>query len=397
MNLLFVSYNAPPVPSARSTRLASIARWLVRRGHRVQVFTVDLGGDDDLMLDKLAGIEVLRVPPGPLQGARGVWTTSGATRRESGSSTLRARAKDAFKAMLVPDPGIEWAVHLVRRLPLDRPDAVVSFVPPFSGAVVGYALARRLGARHVIDYGDPWTLKVNQKLPPWRVGLDERLERYLVRRAAGLVFNAPPTLDAMRARFPEQPRAACVLSGFDPDEYAADPGPPSTELRHLGSLYDIRLPLAPLEEALADHPVFRGVAQYGRRHYVDLPPVFEERPQVPYREALRLMQTAGALLLLGNRGSLQIPSKLYNYLGSGRPVLAMVESMEDPVARLDLGPQVVPATCETRTLRAALDQVAERMDRPFDPPAAYRWEELTAAYERLLEAWVSGSPAARAG
>lgn len=392
MRILFVSYNAPPTRSARSTRLASLGRWLMRRGHTLQIFTVDRGGDDAFMLGRLEGAEFVRVPAGPLERGSWGWRASGATRQAGRSA--RARVKDALQHLVVPERQIEWAVHLLRNQPLAAADVVVSFVPPFSGAVVGHVLARRMGAAHVIDYGDPWSLKINQRLPRWRVAVDRRLERHLVSRAAGVVFNAPPTLEAMRASFPEQPRMACLLSGYDPDEYDPTPAPPGKELRHLGNLYDIRLPLDPLARAVEGHPAFERIAQYGQRHYVGLPDAFEERAPVPYQEALRLMQSAGALLLVGNRGALQIPSKLYGYLGAGRPILAVVESGDDPVARMGLGDQVVVTPCEESAIRQALDRLAERMDRSFEPPAQLRWEEIAAAYEARLEEWVTGRPSA---
>jgi hypothetical protein len=99
------------------------------------------------------------------------------------------------------------------------------------------------------------------------------------------------------------------------------------------------------------------------------------------------MQTAGALLLIGNRGGLQIPSKVYNYLGSGRPILAVVESLDDPVAQLDMGQQGVVVRNEKSALFEGLDRVGELISTSFEPTEAYTWNRISREYERLLSTW----------
>jgi len=59
------------------------------------------------------------------------------------------------------------------------------------------------------------------------------------------------------------------------------------------------------------------------------------RGQVPYREVLREMCEADALLLMDSPGrKIGVPAKLYEYLGAGRPVLATGEGDGDLAAVL---------------------------------------------------------------
>jgi hypothetical protein len=386
MDLLFVSYKAPPHQAARSTRLASIGRQLMQRGHRLQVYSVDTGGDDHLMLHKLEAADIVRAPAGPLERGRQLLAATGAARRAGSSRAFWIRAKDAVKNVLLPDQQVEWAVHLLGSVPVRPPDAVVSFIPPFTGALVGHVLARRHRVPHVLDYGDPWSFRLGH-VPAWKRRAEQRLERHLLGQAAGAVVNASPMAGGLEQRFGDRVRIACLTSGFDSDEYDPDPPPPSHELRHLGVLTDMRLPLEPLARALSGHPLFDRAVLYGKRSYVHLPEEFEERAPVPHRDAVHLMQTAGALLLIGNRGGLQIPSKVYNYLGSGRPILAVVESLDDPVAQLDMGQQGVVVRNEKSALFEGLDRVGELISTSFEPTEAYTWNRISREYERLLSTW----------
>jgi hypothetical protein len=52
--------------------------------------------------------------------------------------------------------------------------------------------------------------------------------------------------------------------------------------------------------------------------------------QVPYLEAIRAMVHADLLLLLDTPGRLAgVPAKLYEYIGAGRPILALAEPESD--------------------------------------------------------------------
>ena len=55
---------------------------------------------------------------------------------------------------------------------------------------------------------------------------------------------------------------------------------------------------------------------------------------VPTTEGRRLQNEADVLVNLGNRMANQMPSKVYEYLGSGKPILHLAANREDPVLPL---------------------------------------------------------------
>jgi hypothetical protein len=383
MHVLLVSYSAPPHTTPRSSRVASAARHLMRLGHTVAILSADLGGDDQGLIDKVAGTHRVVTSAGPLATMRA--RRPAAAGSGGGRPTLRTRARRFAQQLVIPEWEIEWALSTsVRRLGLERPDIIVAFSPRFSGVVLASTLARRWDVPFVIDYGDPWSWRRDPDRPDWRKPIDHALERRILASSAGVIVNTDAQRTGMIERFGIE-RITCLPNGFDPEDYGPRPAVVPGELRHLGHLYNIRLPLDALSRALERTHAFDRVVSYGRRDRADLPPGFEERAFVPFHESLRLMQEAGALLVVGNLGGIQIPSKVYTYLGSGRPILALVEGKDDVIARLDVGEQLTACLNDDESVTEALLALKERVPRTFEPPAKWSWATIGRDYTTFLE------------
>ncbi len=151
-----------------------------------------------------------------------------------------------------------------------------------------------------------------------------------------------PTLARRLERLHQKP-VEVIFNGFDPNDYPADPPPnPGFDLTYVGSLLWPRQDPTPLLQAIAllqdrsdldlDALGFRahflgstpaGVPKVARQHGVDHHLRFA--PTVSHFESLARQAASGALLLLSwNDPSTDVVlAKLFEYLGAGRPVLAV--------------------------------------------------------------------------
>jgi len=406
MNVLLVSYHAPPQPSPRSIRVAQVGRALIGAGDQVELLTVDAGGEEERLKRRLEGARVLRVPAGPLErrsqarsgvvDSKAVDAPGGGGESASGGRPRAPRAPlrslggfRAFaEALLLPDRRVEWIPRaLAASEELGRPDVVISFSPLFSGVVVGDRLARRFEVPHVIDYGDPWSHRPDYPHPGWRRVMDQALETRVAGRAAGIIVSTEPQVRAMRAAFPRLPEVVCVTNGYDPEDQAGPASMPGSSLRYLGSVYGPRLSLDAVGAALRRHSTWSGLEFYGVLAEEARPlqsDWLREHGRVDFAGSLRLMREAGALLVLGNRGGLQLPSKIFHYMASGRPILAVVEGPRDPILTLGLGDQLVWAPPDPDLILRALDVLVDRVGRRFTPPERWSWSRIGSRYREWL-------------
>ena len=174
----------------------------------------------------------------------------------------------------------------------------------------------------------------------WHRRLNTRLEREVLTAADRLVCVSRPWLDALRGLVPDEPekKFQTLPNGFD-GEHFEDPPPPLPDrfrVVYTGMFYGHRSPevfLEGLRRTLRDDRIpvdDLEVLFVGHTAHADglssLPgSVVRIVEQRPYREAVRFLYDAAVLLLVipaaGGEGN--HTGKLFPYLASGRPILAL--------------------------------------------------------------------------
>jgi hypothetical protein len=161
-----------------------------------------------------------------------------------------------------------------------------------------------------------------------------------------VLANAPNAARRFQAAYPKRAgKVVALTNGFDPTPQIA-PSPPfagTLRMLHAGEIYAGRDPL-PLLDAMLE--LKKGglsvqLEVIGNVHLRggDLPTEavqrgltadVQMRGQLPYQETLQEMARSDLLVLLDSPGrTIGVPAKLYEYLGAGRPILALAESDSD--------------------------------------------------------------------
>jgi glycosyltransferase involved in cell wall biosynthesis len=178
--------------------------------------------------------------------------------------------------------------------------------------------------------------------------LNKRLEAACIRRASRVVSVTPSMSEELRRRFCDQldSKFLTLTNGFDPGDFDPDLMPDDARftMRYIGSLYGIRSPtpfLHGLLAALRQCPmlgedlrveIIGNMDRWNRQIYEALTSrhglrsVVSVSPFVPHRQAVALMQQAQVQLLMMARGEGMegvYTSKLFEYLGARRPILAV--------------------------------------------------------------------------
>ncbi len=220
---------------------------------------------------------------------------------------------------------------------------VMSTHPPVVTHLVALALKLRFGRPWVADFRDP--LWGNPTRTAWRAGLlDPLIERLVMAAADAIIANTDSSADLLRARYPAQAgKVHLIWNGFDPDDAIVPmPHPSAYTLSHVGSLYGDRCPVALIQAIqrltaqgrLPEAWQFRQTGAIEARRLHDSPLLQLARSgeayvcphHVPEAAARLEMLSARVLVLLDmndmNPG-LQVPAKLFDYVRTGRPIMAL--------------------------------------------------------------------------
>jgi glycosyltransferase involved in cell wall biosynthesis len=360
LRLLLVAYAFPPLVNAQAIRWLMLVRELAARGADIDVLTVRTPDYFTDLLDEVPStVAVHRTWAGPIEGISRVAKAS--VRSEDQWIEVRRRggphqiARAVYRSMrrvadgaLIPDLCSEWLPFAVARgLTLVRErqyDALISSSEPGVGHLAGWMLKRSSGLPWLADFGDPW---VGQSAPVWRRRADLAVERGLLRAMDGITVTVPQLARVFEERHPWLRPVRVVRQGFDRDlltratpdrRWAAGP----LNVVYTGTLYaglrdpapvfealrlardrglDVVLTVAGrLPESMIAHASRLGLA--GALDFVGI---------LPYKDALALQKGADVLLYLDNTGApLQVPGKLYEYLGARRPILVVRNAHESP-------------------------------------------------------------------
>jgi glycosyltransferase involved in cell wall biosynthesis len=359
MRILLLAYNYPPLASPQAIRWYYLSRELARQGASVHVLAPDLQGTPGMSLPVPDGVVVHRCDAAGLAG----WTArkrraatpgaSGAGAPDRQAPSVRLNWKGRMYRLLdrlislyrYPDSRGQW-LRPARRA-LDRlldelaPDVLISSHEPPAPLQLGLAVADRVPV-WLADLGDPVLAPYTPRR--WRRRA-LRLERETCLRAAAVSVTTEATRQLLIRRHGVDPSRVQVLTqGFDdtlpigaPVGCARAEGP--LHLLYAGRFYPFRSPAALLEAVCATpgvrltvvapevDPAYLAMAARSGGRIVFL-------GEQPHEAVLRMQLECDVLVNIGNALEAQIPGKLYEYLGSGKPILHLASTGDDPVVPL---------------------------------------------------------------
>lgn len=316
---------------------------------------------------------------------------------------IRAFARDArehlsirhkYPSLLsVPDRWSSWwlgavpaGLSLIRRY---RPQVIWATQPNPTAFWIAHSLHRLTGIPWIADFRDPigsGDNRVAGRVCRW-------IERKTVQGCARVVFTAPGAAAAHAARYPDIPadRWVVIPNGYDESDFdgigqgiqRAEGRP--LQLIHSGALYpegrDPRALFAAIRRLKNKNGLSGGDVNLifraaGRDDYyrslireAGIGDIVQLKPAVSYKSALaELCEADGLLVLQGAMHNGQIPTKIYEYMRSRRPILALTDPVGDTAQALR---------------DAGLDAIA-----PID-----RADDIASALNRFIEAIRSGAAA----
>lgn len=369
--VLFVSYYYPPIAGIGSLRTLKFAKYLPEHGWSPVILTPNEGSHVffcDAHEGELPDVEVVRTGyfdvPRQLKSFFGLKPTVPVSQQAKvfdGKPPLPGIADKglnlAKSALLYPDARIGWYRSAVREglkaIERYRPDVIYSSSPPATAHLVARKLKKETGIPWVAELRDLWSSNhQNGHWPKWREVLESRTEYKTLSRADGIVSVSDTFINYLSSRLAVSNGNGIVIpNGFDPTDYPESPDCAEGRfiISHMGDLYDMTRDPSPIFRSIVrlinrghidinDLEIrFYGLPVYSRSHNgiislareCGLESVTKVMGSVSYYDSLVQQQHSSILLVievLTERGKGVIPGKMFEHLGAGRPMLALVPS-----------------------------------------------------------------------
>ena len=287
-----------------------------------------------------------------------------------------------WRSKIINDVGIRWLPFLIPALikviHKERPQVVYFTGGPFFPLIAGPIIKLLFRLPFVVDLRDPWRLArrvtpakgIKGRLGRWLTNL---FEPFVIRHALRVICVSKPMCDEYREAYKNLPscRFVIITNGFDPEDFVTvdpvnfpnptivyagkfrisegfrDPTPFFEALKLVRERgYEYRfLHVGRFEQEIADL-----ASQVGIRDLVEFV------GPCSYRETLRYVKGANLVLLIGTGQRTEQTTKIFDYIGCGKPVLALASkhgelariANEIPLIRLvsDRSPEAIASALE---------------------------------------------------
>ncbi|WP_176507364.1 MULTISPECIES: glycosyltransferase [Pseudomonas] len=359
MNIVFLVHYFPPVNSSGAKRVEAISKYLAADGHDITVITTSKSAADGRFTEVYPkGVRVIELDAfGRLQKSQ---ESSGVfepmyTERPS----LKRRIKDVVLNLFgqVPDPRLPFAISFASpwvnvdvKNALSKADVVIGSAPPWPMLLAAVICKKRFKVPCILDYRDHFSECHEMPGGAFAKWLELKIDRWLVGNANQLVTISEPMSSYYRTM---SPNVATIMNGYDHEvlDAARLQAGASTAgvvvLRYMGIVSPGRVPhniMQALVKLKQVSPEMFGrfrIEYYGgadlikdavSRQYPAIASAFSYYSAVPYLDSLRLIVEAD-YLLFAETSSTQtlsaqgiLTTKLFEYLGAGRPVLGDIST-----------------------------------------------------------------------
>jgi glycosyltransferase involved in cell wall biosynthesis len=358
-NVLVIAYYFPPMGLSGVQRTLKFVKYLPEYGWRPIVVTAGATpyyAVDETLLDEIEPlveqglIEIVRTDSGGAPAERFA-RKNGSTLKLPRASYQRFRSK-AIQTFLQPDSRIRWkkaALAVIDEI-YAREDvrAILSTAPPYTDFLIARDVRMKYGTPYLMDYRDAWVENpvLNFYATPFHKAYAAKLEDSCLRASDGVtVVNRRVKESLLKDySFLTHEDVSILAHGFDQEdieraapfsESLASPG--KFRITYSGAFYVGRSPKVFLEgaalamqqdPALAEdlEMMFVGVLQKEYEKLIRKMGIEQnvvQKGYVNHRESVGLLLSSDVLWMTMS-DDISAPGKLYEYLGTRKPILGLV-------------------------------------------------------------------------
>jgi glycosyltransferase involved in cell wall biosynthesis len=247
--------------------------------------------------------------------------------------------------VFIPDARVFWVKpsvkYLKKYIQENNIETIITTGPPHSLHLIGLDLKKQLNINWIADFRDPWTTigyHKELKLSKWASAKHKSLEKEVLTTCDTILVTSPTTKSEFE-RITNQ-LIEVITNGYDVEKIEKKPLDDAFTLAHIGSFLSERNPqilweslseLIQENEAFANHfklkligavskEVIQSISDFNLDSFV------QNLGYVSHEEALIHQRSSQVLLLIeidSDDTKCIIPGKLFEYMVSERPILAI--------------------------------------------------------------------------
>ncbi len=354
--ILIITYYWPPAGGPGVQRWLKFVKYLPSFGFEPHVFVPENATypiiDNDLEKDISKEAKIIKQPIfEPYRLA--AFLSKNKTKKISSGIIPNAKKQSFIEKTLlwirgnlfIPDARIFWvkpSTKFLKKYCIDNQiDTIITTGPPHSVHLIGLKLKEKIGAKWIADFRDPWTTigyHKALKLSSYASKKHKKLEQKILNSCDKILVTSPSTKNEFEISTSKPIHV--ITNGYDVENISKKPLDEKFTLAHIGSLLSARNPLIlweSLSEILLENEnfahdfqlkligavsseVIETIQKFHLENYVN------HMGYISHDEALKEQRCSQIVLLIeidSKETQCIIPGKLFEYLVSERPIIAI--------------------------------------------------------------------------
>ena len=344
------AYFYPPLGGPGVQRPVKLIKYLDRNNWKTDVITVkDImfhSSDDQLAAEDMAE-KVIRT------GSLDPMSFLSKMKKGSDRSKVYFGTPEKYKKIirnLFPiDDKIGWLLYAIKAgrqlLKTKRYDAIMATMGPYTSGLAAYKLSQQYRIPLIIDYRDHWTMNPYiEFITPFHKMLSENWEKRILEHTSVITTTSKTWKYDLLSKFGNRLslKIKIMYNGWDEEDFSDVPVREMTKkviIRYIGNFYGHQTPkyfiqaLENLKEKskLPDDILIQFIGNYysESKNFLVSSSVMEYIeiiPQVNHKKSIELLMNCDGLLLFvaTHKGKGVLTGKLFEYLRSGKEIIAMI-------------------------------------------------------------------------
>jgi glycosyltransferase involved in cell wall biosynthesis len=390
LNVLVIAYYFPPMGLSGVQRTLKFVKYLPEFGWRPIVLTageMPYYAHDESLMDELdpliqkGDVRIVRTTESGAPGFKSKGQSKEATEMKLPSARYQRLRSKILQTIYQPDSRIKWKAPALKAAEKifaeERIDAIFSTAPPYTDFLIARELSERHNVPFLMDYRDAWVSNsaLNFYATPFHKAYARKLEDQCLRGSGAITVISRTMKEVLLRQHPFLRHEDVIIlpHGYDAADFDVASGemdrfrkPEKFRMTYGGAFYvgyPGRSPIPMMEAiklAIQKEPkieddlelVFAGIVHKDYARALEKTGLMKNvvfMGYLPHREEVALLLASNVLWMIAS-DPFSTPGKLYEYLGTHKPILGLVRAgsasekiLNDYGAGITVSPKDIPA------------------------------------------------------